>query len=218
MKKGFTLIELLVVIAIIGIIVAILMPAIGKARGSARSALCCNNLRQLLLAGSLFELDAGGWPRSYLLNEEPNFFPRYLDNDRDVLHCSDVKGYFDDRTPVYSYGWFWFKRVTNVIGDPARTVFPPFMEKESSHVPMFGDATGPEGANDYSHQLVTARFTASVSPAYPADFDGDGNINFSDLGAVKAAYDKTAFRHRNRVNIIYFDGHIENVVKDAYKY
>lgn len=90
-EKGFTLIELLVVIAIIAILAGMLLPALNRARESARRIKCLNNVRQISVASHLYAADHREvFPSGdTIANWAVELFPEYTE-DQNMFLCPSM--------------------------------------------------------------------------------------------------------------------------------
>ena len=179
-KKAFTLIELLVVIAIIGVLMAVLLPALTKVRTTARQVQCMSNLKDIGVAFYLYLDDhnetfpPGGGYDSGRVNRswEEYLYPSYIDN-RDVFIC---------HTPEI---------IAGMLGSVT------YKENFYGYNGFLGGGNIPEGprrlANVTKPSTTIVCADARRGSGGPAPAIGDGDFSIS-------------YRHSNGSNILFVSG------------
>ena len=113
-RRGFTLIELLVVIAIIALLLAVIMPALGKAKEAAQRIICRNNLRQQSIGIILYSNDNDSyvpnndmegwlWDMTFEATKQLSEYAGFDDNKTFFCPANRIKKASDARWWQYSY-------------------------------------------------------------------------------------------------------------------
>jgi prepilin-type N-terminal cleavage/methylation domain-containing protein/prepilin-type processing-associated H-X9-DG protein len=214
-RRAFTLLELLVVVAVIGLLVALLLPAVHRAREKARDAQCRSNLRQICAATLAYAADHDGrFPQAYhtefsggsmttyawdfvTVGSGPSavvkpgpIFGRFADGR--VFQCPSYVG----AAPGTSDPYTGYNYNTSYIGhgdlEPITQPVSIGMVINPAGTALFGDGQWEGGAN---------KFMRAPFNDIPGGGDGDASLR---------AAGTQGFRHLDRTNIAFCDGHVES--------
>jgi prepilin-type N-terminal cleavage/methylation domain-containing protein/prepilin-type processing-associated H-X9-DG protein len=149
--RAFTLVELLVVIAIIGILVALLLPAIQAAREAARRTQCVNNLKQIGLGLQNYHGAHNTFPKGWLAKGSPDGY--YANANTKILPYLEEAGL----TNLYNQDKAWYEQAP-AVGSTVIPIFncPSSSEPNPFQHPGLKDILGGSrnslfGTNDYAY-------------------------------------------------------------------
>jgi len=217
--RAFTLIELLVIIAIISLVIALLLPALARARQSARDMTCASNIRQMTIALMLYTDDHQGmlFPEKQVYSGEGTLwwfgfevfggpsaegqrilnrtrgrlFPYYQHTDS-IEICPSFPVESAHYKPKFTTHWTTYGLAQPLI-DPTEPAYRDEI-RQPSRTLAFADS---------------AQMNMHQAPASPA------NPMFEQWHYIAPNQRMMAYLHQGRANVAFFDGHVQRIAPDT---
>jgi prepilin-type N-terminal cleavage/methylation domain-containing protein/prepilin-type processing-associated H-X9-DG protein len=210
-RRAFTLVELLTVIAIIGILAAILIPVVGRARESARATECSSGLRQITLALFLYSADNRGFlPQATIKKEDSGL-------TGDQQWSKQIRGYLPQRgTSLTAQEHPLFVCQSVEYSKPTAEVSRTYASTAA--------IMGPNSSGTYGKSTDVARRLDSITERSRTPLIVEGKES-AGSGAAQSVVNWTTasadigqtnpdtttfldFRHHERMNVAFADGSV----------
>ncbi|HNQ21713.1 MAG TPA: prepilin-type N-terminal cleavage/methylation domain-containing protein [Phycisphaerae bacterium] len=209
--RAFTLIELLVVIAILALLIAILLPSLSAAREAGRGCVCLSNLRTVMLATQLYAQECNDWlpaaepplrefphPQHWFMNGE---LTRYMSFENRI----DAEG-----VPLGP------PLKDSILICPSHLETDTWRDGTALSYSLSYAMNGTWGLGGRPDHLEHRRLTEfSRVPDVMTCTDARGVEAAPGIVLYKGCpKDNFDFRHRERVNVAFLDGHVSPIIED----
>ena len=226
-RRGFTLVELLVVIAIIGLLVSMLMPAVQRARESARRSSCINNLRQISIGTHNYLDSHHTFPSGWIQGDTEGY--RYIVELTDpmLILSSDIDESVKGKW-IMARWWSWQALILNYIDKQTLAInfqipekHSPFPNREliQAHIETYVCPTAPlpkrtsqiPGYTSYRGNV--GYWPEDSEPTWNGLFHGNSEIDDRD---IIDGMSQTLMFGEAQYGMFWSDAYLVGVIKDEY--